>query len=277
MTGGDRGLRPARGCARTGPWPARGCAVERRVPGARLAREAERLFEVIRDEAVKISRATRAPLDDVEQEMRVMCLEVALGISRYDDRRGPLRPWLIVRAWRTARRWNRGSVGLEDFAAFESYPQEQVSLPPAMCASEDRLFATGTDETLMADDERHARERAIERGGEVPTWSEIVAVRRLMRRYARANKIALGERRGIERVREALSSVLKSSMRPCTGATADPRTTFEILATEHWSERDAVKWCGGSRKVARLAKRRAERIQAAGLPHSDGDHHATVR
>ena len=255
--------------------------------GKILAEDAGRLFEAIREEAVNIARATRAPLEDIEQEMRLMCLEVAMGTSRYDDRfellshadssRGALRPWLIVRAWRMARRWKRGSVCLKEFPAFEPDPQAQESFSSAMIASEEELFVVGTDDTLMLDDERRARERAIERGGNVPAWCEIVAVRRLMRRYARANKIALGERRGIERVREALSSVFERLLRPCVGATVDPRTAFELLAAEYWSERDAVKRCGGSRKVARLAKRRADCIQAAGLPQSNGDHYATVR
>ncbi len=186
--------------------------------GASVAQEAERLFEVIREEAMKISRATRSPLEDVEQEMRVMCLEVALGISRYDGRRGPLRPWLIVRAWRTARRWGWSTAGAEEF-----------DLDSTFEAPADRSCASGTDELLIDEEERRAREQYLERAH-------------------------------------------KPGVR-----VADPRTTFEILAVEHWSERDAVKWCGGSRKVARLAKRRAARLQAAVLPHSDGDHHATVR
>lgn len=255
--------------------------------GKSLAEDADRLFEAIRDEVVSIARATRVPLEDIEQEMRLMCLEVAMGASRYDDRfellthadssRGALRPWLIVRVWRWARRWKRGSAGWEEFPAFEPDPQAQASVSSAMIASEEGLFSVGPDDTLMIDDERRARERAIERGGNVPAWSEIVAARRLMRRYARANKIALGERRGIERVREALPSVFERLLRPRADATVDPRTALELLVAEHWSERAAVKRCGGSRKVARLAKRRAERIQAAGRPQHNGDRYATVR
>ncbi|MGC8520141.1 MAG: hypothetical protein ACP5P4_16740 [Steroidobacteraceae bacterium] len=183
-----------------------------------LAQETVRLFEAIRDEAAKISRATRAPLEDVEQEMRVMCLEVALGISRYDERRGPLRPWLIVRAWRAARRWG-----------WSATRAEELDLDSAFEALADKSCASGTDELLIDEEERRALEQDLER----------------------AHKPGV---RG-----------------------ADPRTTFEILSVEHWSERDAVKWCGGSRKVARLAKRRAERIQAVVLPQSNGERHATIR
>ena len=79
-----------------------------------------------------------------------------------------------------------------------------------------------------------------------------------------------------EEERRALEQDLERAHKPGVRG-ADPRTTFEILSVEHWSERDAVKWCGGSRKVARLAKRRAERIKAVVLPQSNGERHATIR
>ena len=180
--------------------------------------QATALFAALRLEAPAISRATRVPIEDVEQEMMLMCLEVVQTVSHYDPRRGSLRPWLIVRAWRWARRW-RGA-----------HARAENSDPDGDCES-----AGG--------------------GSCVPAIDELLIE---------------------EEVRRAHEQSLESAYQRREGG-ADPRTAFEILAIEHWSEREAVKWCGGSRKMARHAKRRAARLQAAGLPYSEGDHHATVR
>ena len=39
---------------------------------------------------------------------------------------------------------------------------------------------------------------------------------------------------------------------------------FEIRAVEYWSERDAGKYCSGSRKMARHGKRRAAALDSVG-------------
>jgi hypothetical protein len=158
------------------------------------------LFEALRLEAPAISRATRVPLEDVEQQMMLMCLEVAQTVSDYDPRRGGPRLWLIKRAWLWARRWSRASARGED-----SDPDLELAAGRA-CA--------GTDELLIDEETRGAEEQFLARGRQ--------------------------SRRGV----------------------ADPRTGFEILAVKHWSEREAVKWCGGSRKMARHAKRRAAALAA---------------
>ena len=162
------------------------------------------LFEVLRLEAPAISRATRVPLEDVEQQMMLMCLEVAQTVSDYDPRRGGPRVWLIKRAWLWARRWSRASARGE-----EADPDLELAAGRA-CA--------GTDELMIDEETRRAEEQFL------------------------------------ARVRQSRSGV------------ADPRTGFEILAVKHWSEREAVKWCGGSRKMARHAKRRAAALAAVAEP-----------
>ncbi len=186
-----------------------------RVSDPRQA-QAAFLFAALRLEAPAISRATRVPLEDVEQQMMLMCLEVAQTVSDYDPRRGPPRRWLIKRAWLWARRWSGSSAPGED-----SDPDGGFEVTTGTACA-------GTDELLIDEETRRAEEQFLAR-------------------------VCQGR-----------------------GGVADPRTGFEILAVEHWSERDAVKWCGGSRKGARLAKRRAERIQAAGLPQSNGERHAAA-
>jgi hypothetical protein len=187
----------------------------RSAPDLRHA-QATALFVALRLEAAAISRATRVPLEDVEQEMMLMCLEVVQTVSHYDPRRGGLRPWLIVRAWRWARRWSRSSARGED-----SDPEGGVEVVMGRACA-------GTEELLIDEETRRAEEQFLAR------------------------------------------------VRQSRGGVADPRTGLEILAVEHWSEREAVKWCGGSRKMARHAKRRAARLQAAGVTHCNGDHHAAV-
>ncbi len=173
------------------------------APDARQA-QAVFLFEALRLEAPAISRATRVPLEDVEQQMMLMCLEVAQTVSDYDPRRGGPRRWLIKRAWLWARRWSRASARGED-----SDPDLELDTGRA-CA--------GTDELLIDEETRCAEEQVLAR------------------------------------------------VRQSRGGVADPRTGFEILAVEHWSEREAVKWCGGSRKMARHAKRRAAALASIADP-----------
>ena len=171
------------------------------APDARQAK-ASFLFAALRLEAPAISRATRVPLEDVEQEMMLMCLEVAQTVSHYDPRRGGPRRWLIKRAWLWARRWSRASASEEDADPDGGF---EVATGRA-CA--------GTDELLIDEETRRAEEQFL------------------------------------ARVRQSRTRV------------ADPRTGFEILTVKHLSEREAVKWCGGSRKMARHAKRRAATLTA---------------
>ena len=159
------------------------------------------LFAALRLEAPAISRATRVPLEDVEQQMMLMCLEVAQSVSDYDPRCGPPRRWLIKRAWLWARRWSKSSARGED-----SDPDGGFEVATgAACA--------GTDELLIDEETRSAEEQVLAR------------------------------------------------LRQSRGGVVDPRTVLEILALEHWSERDAVMWCSGSRKLARYAKRRAAALE----------------
>ena len=164
------------------------------------------LFEALRLEAPAISRATRVPLEDVEQQMMLMCLEVAQTVSDYDPRRGPPRRWLIKRAWLWARRWSKASARGEETDADDGIE-----------VATGRAYA-GTDELLIDEETRRAEEQFLAR------------------------------------------------LRQSRGSSADPRTGFEILAVGHWSEREAVKWCGGSRKMARHAKRRAAALAAVTRP-----------
>jgi len=175
---------------------------------AQDARQAQAafLFAALRLEAHAISRVTRAPLEDVEQQMMLMCLEVAQTVSHYDPRRGPPRRWLIKRAWLWARRWSRSSARGED-----SDPDGGFEVVTGRACA-------GTDELLIDEETRRAEEQFLAR------------------------------------------------LRQSRAGVADPRTGFEILAVEHWSEREAVKWCGGSRKMARHAKRRAAALAAVADP-----------
>lgn len=158
------------------------------------------LFAALRLEAPAISRATRVPLEDVEQQMMLMCLEVQT-VSNYDARRGPPRRWLIKRAWKWARRWSKACARGED-----SDPDDGVEM------ATDRT-GTGTDELLIDEETRRAEEEFL------------------------------------------------ACLRQSRGAVPEPRTGFEFLSVEHWSERVAVNWCGGSRKMARHAKKYAAALE----------------
>ena len=180
-------------------------SAKRSAPDPRHA-QAAFFFAALRLEAPAISRATRVPLEDVEQQMMLMCLEVAQTVSDYDPRRGPPRRWLIKRAWLWARRWSKSSARGED-----SDPDGGFEVATGRACA-------GTDELLIDEETRRAEDQFLVR------------------------------------------------LRHSRGEVADPRTGFEILAVEHWSEREAVKWCGGSRKMARHAKRRAAALETVADP-----------
>ena len=173
------------------------------VPDAGQA-QAVFLFEALRLEAPAISRATRVPLEDVEQQMMLMCLEVAQTISDYDPWRGGPRLWLIKRAWLWARRWSRASARVEE-------PDPDCGFEMATGRA-----CAGTDDLLIDEETRRIEEEFLTHA-----------------RHRRAG-------------------------------VAEPRTSFEIRAVEYWSERDAGKYCRGSRKMARHGKRRAAALGSVG-------------
>ena len=164
------------------------------------------LFAALRLEAPAISRATRVPLEDVEQQMMLMCLEYAHEFTDYNPRRGPQRRWLIKRAWLWARRWSKASARGEDTDSDCGFEMATDNT----CA--------GTDDLLIDEETQRAKEHFLAR------------------------------------------------LRQNGGRVADPRTGFEFLSVEHWSERVAVNWCAGSRKMARHAKRYAAALETVAGP-----------
>lgn len=173
---------------------------QRRAPDPRQA-QAAFFFAALRLEAPAISRATGVPLEDVEQQMMLMCLEYARGSTDYKARGGRQRRWFIKRAWLWARRWSKASARGEDCEFGDGFEM-----------SAERTCA-GTDELLIHEETQRAEEQFIAR---------------------------LRQRRG---------------------RVAEPRTGLEFLSVEHWSERVAVTWCAGSRKIARHAKRHAAALE----------------
>ena len=167
--------------------------------------QAASFFADLRLEAPAISRATGVPIEDVEQQMMLMCLEVQ-PILKYDARRGSPHSWLIKRVWKWARRWSKASARGE-----EEYLDGEFDI--AMGRS-----CAGSDEVLMEEETQHAEEQLLAR---------------------------LRQRRG---------------------RGVDPRTGLEFLSVEHWSERAGGTRCGGSRKMARHAKRRAAALESVADP-----------
>ncbi len=167
--------------------------------------QAASFFADLRREAPAISRATRVPLEDVEQQMMLMCLEVQ-QVLKYDARRGSPRSWLIKRVWKWARRWSKAAARGEDgdFGDGCEMPAERT--------------CTGTDEVLIKEETEWAEERLL------------------------------------------------AHLRQCRGVAAEPRTSFEFFSVERWSERAAGTRCGGSRKMARHAKRYAAALESIADP-----------
>ena len=180
-------------------------SAKERLPDPQQARAAF-LFAALRLEAPAISRATRVPLEDVEQQMMLMCLEHVQKVLEYDPRREPPHRWLIARAWLWARRWNKACARGEDCEFGDGFEM----LEERTCA--------GIDDLLISEETQRDEERLLAR------------------------------------------------LRQGRGVLAEPRTGFEFFSVEHWSERVAGTHCGGSRKMARHAKRHAAALETVAAP-----------
>ncbi|WP_031597211.1 hypothetical protein [Ferrovum myxofaciens] len=66
---------------------------------------ADELFQELRGEAHKFSRCCILPVEDIRQELYLMCIEVTTGKSLYNPILGTVREYIMGRLWGLVRRW----------------------------------------------------------------------------------------------------------------------------------------------------------------------------
>lgn len=110
--------------------------------------DAQVLYDSLKGEAEKFANVSTLGLDDVRQNLFVLCLEHATGQDAYNPLLGPPRAYIMGRMWGLVERW-RPMQRLDD----ESDDDNSVSEIP------DALKSPAVDVELMAAAQRKIVER----------------------------------------------------------------------------------------------------------------------
>ena len=70
---------------------------------------ADELFQELQGEAHKFSRCCTLSVEDIRQELYLMCIEVSGGKSSYNPILGTVREYIMGRLWGLIRRWRESS------------------------------------------------------------------------------------------------------------------------------------------------------------------------
>ena len=70
---------------------------------------ADELFQELQGEAHKFSRCCTLSVEDIRQELYLMCIEVSGGGSSYSPILGTVREYIMGRLWGLIRRWRESS------------------------------------------------------------------------------------------------------------------------------------------------------------------------
>ncbi len=70
---------------------------------------ADELFQELQGEAHKFSRCCTLSVEDIRQELYLMCIEVSGGESSYNPILGTVREYIMGRLWGLIRRWRESS------------------------------------------------------------------------------------------------------------------------------------------------------------------------
>ena len=130
------------------------------------AERAGELFAVLRGEAAKFASASTLSVEDVRQELYLMCLEHVMGQDGFDPERGDARRYICGRLWGLIERWQR----------MESIPEgDDLWDAPRSMSVEDALIqgqerAAAEDRLEQADRQRRRDLRHL------PTLAALVAV-----------------------------------------------------------------------------------------------------
>ncbi|BAP88333.1 putative uncharacterized protein [Burkholderiales bacterium GJ-E10] len=130
------------------------------------ADRAEEVFASLQAEAVRFAKDSTLSVEDVRQELYLMCLEHAAGADGFDPGQGDARRFIAGRLWGLTERWRR----------MESIPDDDGLWNGPLRAS--------VEEALIERQERAAAEERLEQADRqrqrdlrnLPTLAALVAV-----------------------------------------------------------------------------------------------------
>lgn len=130
------------------------------------ADRADEVFASLQAEAARFAKESTLSVEDVRQELYLMCLEHAAGTDGFDPGRGDARHYVAGRLWGLTERWRR----------MESIPDDDTLWNGPRLAS--------VEETLIERQERAAAEERLEQADRqrqhdlrnLPTLAALVAV-----------------------------------------------------------------------------------------------------
>ncbi len=127
---------------------------------------AGKLFAALQAEAKKFAAASTLSVEDVRQEIYLMCLEHAAGIDGFDPSLGDARRYICGRLWGLAERWRR----------MESIPEnDDLWDVPRSMSVEDALIEGRERAAVEARLEQAQRKRQRDLRN-LPTLAALVAV-----------------------------------------------------------------------------------------------------
>ena len=130
------------------------------------ADRAGELFAMLRGEAAKFASASTLSVEDVRQELYVMCLEHAMGQDGFDPDRGDARRYIFGRLWGLIERWQRMETIPEGDDLWDA--PRSMSVEDALIQGQER--AASEDRLEQADRQRRRDLRHL------PTLAALVAV-----------------------------------------------------------------------------------------------------
>ena len=129
------------------------------------ADRAGELFALLRGEAAKFASASTLSVEDVRQELYLMCLEHAMGQDGFDPERGDARRYIFGRLWGLVERWQR----------METIPEGDDWDAPRSMSVEDALIQG--QERAAAEERLEQADRQRQRDlRHLPTLAALVAV-----------------------------------------------------------------------------------------------------
>ncbi len=129
------------------------------------ADRAGELFAMLRGEAARFASASTLSVEDVRQELYLMCLEHAMGRDGFDPERGDARRYIFGRLWGLVERWQR----------METIPEGDDWDAPRSMSVEDALIQG--QERAAAEERLEQADRQRQRDlRHLPTLAALVAV-----------------------------------------------------------------------------------------------------
>ncbi len=90
---------------------------------------ADELFQDLRGEAHKFSKCCTLSVEDIQQELYIMCIEVTSGESPYNAILGTVREYIMGRLWGLVRRWRESDPLPDEVDGEASMTPELLRVP----------------------------------------------------------------------------------------------------------------------------------------------------